>query len=72
MGSGEIHVAIVGTGETYDTPDACLDAVKPAYDDAVAACETVRDLRIVVESDLRNRGVEVTGIRIFGNLTNEP
>ena len=42
--------------------------VKPIH---TAACVTVRDLRIAVESDLVARGVEVTGLGIFGNLSHE-
>jgi hypothetical protein len=38
--------------------------VKPIH---TAACETVRDLRTLVEADLTLKGVEVIGMKIFGN-----
>ena len=33
-----------------------------------AACEVVRDLRLLVEIKLKEAGVEVAGIKIFGGL----
>jgi hypothetical protein len=33
-----------------------------------AACEVVRDLRLLVEIKLKEAGVDVVGIRIFGGL----
>ena len=33
-----------------------------------AACEVVRDLRLLVELKLREAGVNVAGVRIFGGL----
>ena len=33
-----------------------------------AACEVVRDLRLLVEIKLKEAGVEVAGLRIFGGL----
>jgi len=47
--------------------DCGLD-VGPAQ---TASSEFVRDLRIIVERELRASGVEVIGSRLFGNLPNE-
>lgn len=33
-----------------------------------AACEVVRDLRLLVELKLRKAGVNIAGVRIFGGL----
>jgi hypothetical protein len=40
-------------------------AISPAE---TAACEVVRDLRLLVELKLKEAGVAVTGIRIFGGV----
>ena len=64
------------------TPPAKLALARPlneAFEDLeltlkpihTAACETVRDLRSLVEADLRLKGVEVIGMKLFGNLNDE-